>query len=519
MKFTLSLTLILFASILHGQVFEDWDALYDGPSTQGGHQGYHILLDDQGNVFVSGTSYGSDSTHYDIVLIKYDAAGSELWATRYDGGHQDYDGIAGMDIDHLGNIYVTGRSRISYYYDFVTLKYDSQGNLLWERRYDGPAHLADHPTDLAVDHSGSIYVAGESDGLDSIQDFITIKYDSTGDTLWTRRHRMTDTLSCTVGDIEVDSFGNIYVAGYCYPGYSVIKYNGDGDILWTYAYQGDFGTGRLNAMKVDNAQNVYLTGIYDGKYTTVKLNANGLEQWVNIYNSPDANFNEPYDLGLDPDGNIYITGVSDGDPTGFVKRDIVTIKYDSNGNEQWVRRNDGINHGDDFGYALVVGSENIIYVTGKRDGENYTVAYDANGNILWERIYDAPSAAECEARDIEVDCKGNAYVAGTCYFQVNIERISTVKYTRNEQFNCFVSVEPLESEVLDIYPNPANDLLNISNVIQDDIFNIYNLLGELVFKIEINPGSNRIVMPVLPSGIYLYTLESGLKSGKLILQK
>ena len=518
MKFAFSLIFILYTILLYGQVFEDWDALYTGPSGQGGHQGYYILLDEQGNVFVSGTSYGSDSTHYDIVLIKYDAAGLRSWVARYDGGNNDYDGVTGMDSDLLGNVYITGRSRVSFYYDFITIKYDNQGNLIWEKRYDGPAHFADHPVDLVVDNLGSIYVGGDSYGLDSIQDILTIKYNTQGDTLWTRRYRLTDTLSCTVGDIEVDSFNHVYVAGYCYPGYSVVKYNGDGDILWTYAYQGGFGTGRLNAMKIDSDQNVYVTGIYDGKYTTLKLNANGIQQWVNIYNSPDANFNEPYDLGLDTDGNIYITGVSDGDPSGFVKRDIVTIKYDSNGHEQWVRRNDGMNHEDDFGYALEVGSENIIYVTGERDRENYTVAYDANGNILWERIYNAASAIECESRDIDVDCKGNVYVAGTCDYQASIERITTIKYTRTEQFSCFVDIETVESEMVDIYPNPVNDFLNINIVTQDDIFNLYNLLGELVLKIEINQGSNRIIMPEVSDGIYLYTLASGLKSGKLVFQ-
>ncbi len=283
MKFTLSLILIVYSSILYGQVFEDWNALYTGPSAQGSHQGYKILLDDQGNAFVSGTSFGSDSTHYDIVLIKYNSAGTEMWVARYDGGQNDYDGIMAMDIDPLGNIYITGRSRNSYSFDFITIKHDGQGNILWEKRYDGPAQLSDIPIDLVVDHSGSIYVAGESTGLDSIQDFLTIKYNSQGDTLWTRRYRMTDTLSCVVRDIEVDSFDNIYVAGNCFPGYSVVKYNTEGDTLWTYKYHGDFGYGRLNAMKIDHDQNVCLTGMYDGKYTTIKLNAKGIQQWVRIY--------------------------------------------------------------------------------------------------------------------------------------------------------------------------------------------------------------------------------------------
>jgi len=201
-----------------------------------------------------------------------------------------------------------------------------------------------------------------------------------------------------------------------------------------------------------------------------------------------------------------------------VKRDIVTIKYDSDGNEQWVRRNDGLNHGDDFGYAVTVGTENSIYVTGKRDGAYFTVAYDDDGVIQWERIYNAASATKCEPRDIEVDCKGNTYVTGWCDYGPNADRIATVKYARIDPFNCIVGVEKVESEELEIYPNPVNDFLIIGNVAQDDIFNLYNLLGELVFKSVVKQGSNRLVIPELPNGIYLYSLKSGLKSGKLILQ-
>lgn len=517
MKFTLSLILALFINLLYGQVYEEWDAFYTGPDDQGSQQGHYVLLDEQGNVYVGGTSYGSDSTSYDFVLIKYNSNGSELWVARYDGGH-GYDGITGIDIDLFGNVYVTGRSRISYHFDFVTIKYDDQGNVIWERRYDGPVQLADDPVDLVVDNFGSIIVTGESAGLDSIKDFLTIKYDPNGDTIWTRRFRMTDTLSCFPKTIEVDSFDNIYVAGDCFPGFSVVKYNTNGDIIWTNNYKGDSGIGRLNAMKIDQHQNVFFTGIYNGKYTTIKLNANGLQQWVSIYNSPDDNFNEPFDIDLDADNNIYITGVSDGDPSGSVKRDIVTIKYDFNGIEQWVRRNDGINHGDDFGYVVAVDAENSIIVAGQRDGAYYTISYNANGEVQWDRMYDDNSASECEARDIEIDCKGNVYVTGWCDYQTDADRITTVKYARTEPFNCFVGLEEAERDILEIYPNPVNDHLNINNVAHEDVFTLYGLLGEVVFKSEINPGSYRIGLPGLPRGIYLYKLTSGLKSGKLIFQ-
>jgi hypothetical protein len=137
----------------------------------------------------------------------------------------------------------------------------------------------------------------------------------------------------------------------------------------------------------------------------------------------------------------------------------------------------------------------------------------------WDAIYNGPSTqGGHQGYNILLDGNGNVYVIGSCEYQANIERIATIKYARTEPFNCFVGVETVESEVLEIYPNPVNDQLNINNVAQDDIFSLYGLLGEVVLISKINPGSNRIVLPELPRGIYLYRLASGLKSGKLIFQ-
>jgi hypothetical protein len=47
-------------------------------------------------------------------------------------------------VDEQGNVYVTGRSPDSGTdYDYATLKYDSNGNLLWEQRDNGPGSGSD----------------------------------------------------------------------------------------------------------------------------------------------------------------------------------------------------------------------------------------------------------------------------------------------------------------------------------------------------------------------------------------
>ena len=77
-----------------------------------------------------------------------------------------------MALDGNGNVYVTGGSyggRSGA--DYATLKYDPDGKLLWESRYNGPGNGRDKLRAIAVGGNGNVYVTGESKDdsyLDSI---------------------------------------------------------------------------------------------------------------------------------------------------------------------------------------------------------------------------------------------------------------------------------------------------------------------------------------------------------------
>jgi len=73
-------------------------------------------------------------------------------------------------VDKAGNVYVTGSSN-----DYVTVKYDTNGEQKWVKRYDGPANGNDSPSAMAVDKAGNVYVTGSSDGGASGSDYATIK--------------------------------------------------------------------------------------------------------------------------------------------------------------------------------------------------------------------------------------------------------------------------------------------------------------------------------------------------------
>ena len=130
-------------------------------------------------LLVAGTAQGQ--VHREWIAVNHGAAGSDNEA-------------AAMVVDGQGNVYVTG------HYDdlqgtnanYVTIKYNSSGEVEWINQYDGPVSGHDRAHDIAVDDSGNVYVTGKSEGGITERDFATIKYDATGVEQWVVRYNGPD---------------------------------------------------------------------------------------------------------------------------------------------------------------------------------------------------------------------------------------------------------------------------------------------------------------------------------------
>lgn len=122
--------------------------------------------------------------------------GDTVWSRRYNGTGNGNDEIKGIKVDASGNVYLTGKSQGVSSSDILTVKYNSSGNQLWAKRFNGTGNLDDIGYALVLDGSGNSYVAGST--YDSGSNFsygIAIKYNANGDTVWTRKlfqlHRTT----------------------------------------------------------------------------------------------------------------------------------------------------------------------------------------------------------------------------------------------------------------------------------------------------------------------------------------
>lgn len=154
-----------------------WMKTYNSPES-GYDKPYALAVDDSGYIYITGSGWGGEASFEDIVTIKYASNGNEMWTRVYDGPAKDFDCPYDIKVDKNFNVYVIGESYggDDTFEDIVTIKYDQHGNEVWVERYDGPDHDYEYPTRLAVDDNFNVYVTGLSYCLDTDEDMVTIKY-------------------------------------------------------------------------------------------------------------------------------------------------------------------------------------------------------------------------------------------------------------------------------------------------------------------------------------------------------
>ncbi len=458
--FTLTcLILVSHPGSLSAQVAE-WVARYDGPA-HGLDAAWAVALDASGNVYVTGQSCTATDPEFgdcitsDIATIKYDPAGNQLWVAGYHGpgnglDHAHTDAIA---VDAAGNVYVIGSSwGLGTEYDYVTIKYDTSGNQLWVRRYNGPGNDRDIPFALAIDVAGNAYVTGGSWGLGTAYDYATIKYDPDGNEVWVARYNGPANEFDGANAIALDQAGNVYVTGNSEGigtgyDYATIKYDQEGNVVWVARYDGPAnGLDVAWAVALDAPGNVYVTGesctathpVYGYCITsdiaTIKYDPAGNQLWLAGYHGPGNGLDHSRtdSIAVDAAGNVYVIGSSWGLGTDY---DYVTIKYDTSGNQLWARRYNGPGNGRDIPFALAIDVAGNAYMTGESWGlgTNYdyaTIKYDPDGNEMWVVRYNGPANGPDGANAIALDQASNVYVTGNSEGIGTGYDYATIKYVQ-----------------------------------------------------------------------------------------
>jgi hypothetical protein len=483
------LIVLLCAFSVQAQV-PDWTHRYNGPDNQP-ERGYDIAVDDAGNVYVCGFGWRS-GTYEDYLTIKYDSEGDTAWVRYYDGGQQFYDYGHAIAVDDAGNVFVTGASMESgNQFDIATIKYNSAGIVQWIHRYDGPTGDDDEGYDIALDDSGYIYVTGYSRGAATYPDYITIKYYSYGDTVWTARYNGPFGGIDIANALALDDSGNVYVTGsgnsptYDYDCYTV-KYNAAGDSQWVVAYDGPASSADDKAADIAIGGGfIYITGSSEGEgtaldYITVKYSPGGDTLWEMRYDGPGNDFDSASAIVADSMGNVYVTGQSEGSAT---LRDYATIKYNFSGNIDWVTRYDGPDSDDDEAFDIILDLLGNVYVVGRSyatgagtpEYDYLIVKHDPAGDTMWTYRYDGTGSAQDRPYAIATNDVGDICITGSSTGNVGYDDVVTMKYGVTGIMEDAGSTIHDTGYNLTVSPNPFSNQTNIRFTIQDPRSTIENL--------------------------------------------
>jgi uncharacterized delta-60 repeat protein len=396
--------------------------------------GNDVIADSSGNVYVCG--YEEVSNDMDLILIKYDQNGNQVWVRTYDNGFYD-EGVK-MLIDANQNVIITGVSSGSSFQsrDIITMMYDPSGNMVWQHIWGAPLvnNYNDTPVDISLDGTGNIYVCGYSYYTNtSNSDYILLKYDQNGNFLWDQNYDSPFNNSEIAQDFVVDSAGNAYMTGYSIGSgtqwdYATVKFNSNGQQIWAQRQDSTTRNDYARSICLDEStqmlfvtgdMNLGTNGVTDRRnFVTYQYDTSGSIVRTFGYQGPADNFDLPYKITLDASGNIGIAGVASTFQYGY--GDMAAVVYDPSGQQQWERLWNGQGFVDDQGLDMVADAGGNTYSCGFSWSNQFTTHNDfvvikttPDGLNEWEYVYRGPSEESNDvAHHITIDDNGNVYATG-----------------------------------------------------------------------------------------------------------
>ncbi len=301
----------------------------------------------------------------DITLAKVDPFGQLIWFRQLGSSDDEYP--KAVTVDSAGNIYITGSNYGTFggvYGDgmgFFVAKYTLDGEPVWVKQYG--TEYYETATDIIADGDDNLYVTGSIDGdFDGAgseidhggYDVFLMRINSEGAVQWKKQIGTAQSDSAT--DLAVDTSGNIVLAGYTsgdmdgggpiVPAGSsdpfVIKLTPQGEQVWV-GQTGSVSGELCDGLGLDASGNIYLTGRTGGDMDgtnrggndifTVKYTPDGTLQWTRQTGTTAWDYGSG--VAALENGNVQVLGYTYANLAGTNQggTDLVLIEYDEDGTE------------------------------------------------------------------------------------------------------------------------------------------------------------------------------------------
>lgn len=236
-----------------------WQRIWNGTTVRGlGRTGVALGAGD--SVYVTGVSTNNGN---DAVLLKFDVNGNLLWERTWGGPASDQSLAVAATPDGSAYIAGTATSFGPSSSGLFVVKFDSLGNLVWQRISDGAEGNA-----VAVGFDGSVYAAGTTP-RNQIGNFdlLVLKITSGGDLIWQRTYASGEVVDPR-GGMTVASDGSVYLAGAIQTVKAnradiaalIVKLSTNGDLLFDKEFDGRGGETATGIAVAPDDSTVYVAG-------------------------------------------------------------------------------------------------------------------------------------------------------------------------------------------------------------------------------------------------------------------
>lgn len=320
---------------------------------------------------------------YDTWIIKSDPAGHIVW-TRSIGGTGTEVGLCLTQLNDGGIVVAGSTSTPSYGFggnDMYIVKFDTTGNLLWTKSLGNTG--TEQANGITKTTDGGFVVCGYTNSYGAgSNDVYIAKFDASGNLQWTRTvgggssDYANSVIETSTGDLVVcgssQSFGLGMEDAY------VIKLNSTGTVQWTSVVGGG---------NTDWGRNVFQTtdgGFAIGGCTKTpsggshwdacafKLNSSGSLQWCKYYGTTN---NEVIYSAAPTTGDGFIMSGYTNQPGNS---DMLIVKLDASGNLTWA--SSAGSSQTEYSYSVFQAADGAYISTGFSGSDGYVARLDASGN-------------------------------------------------------------------------------------------------------------------------------------------